>query len=218
MQCEFVVKLDCDVELPIDYFQRLLARFAADDKLGIAAGAYLEAKGDQWIPVSSPQYHACGASKVVRAKCFDEIGGFTLGRGWDTIDEIRAQMAGWKTQQFQDIAFRHLKREGSAAGSLRTNMMWGEIYYLTGGGIGFFVLKCIYRSLRGRPFGIAGLFMLVGFVRFVLRGAQRMVSDKERIFYRRLLNRRIMDSVRKLIISLAGLTPHGRSARSSGSL
>jgi biofilm PGA synthesis N-glycosyltransferase PgaC len=39
---QFVVKLDCDVKLPPDYFELLLARFAEDPELGIASGIYLE--------------------------------------------------------------------------------------------------------------------------------------------------------------------------------
>ena len=39
---DFMVKLDCDVELPPDYFARLLVKFQEDDNLGIASGVYLE--------------------------------------------------------------------------------------------------------------------------------------------------------------------------------
>src|SRR5260370_24766428 len=129
---DFVVKLDCDLDLPPDYFERLMARFHLDDRLGIASGGYLEQKQDRWSLVRMPAYHAAGASKMMRRSCFEDIQGFIPSRGWDTVDEIRAQIAGWKTRHFDDLKFWHLKQDGSGLGVLRTNMMHGEISYLMG--------------------------------------------------------------------------------------
>ena len=39
---DVVVKLDADVSLEPDYFERLLAAFAADPQLGIASGTCFE--------------------------------------------------------------------------------------------------------------------------------------------------------------------------------
>src|SRR5262245_21108561 len=132
---DFVVKLDCDLHLPTDYFERLLAEFQRDPELGIVSGLCMEKKGQFWYPSSGPSYHAVGASKVLRAACFNDIGGFVPSRGWDTVDEIRARMAGWRTRHLEDVKFYHLKPEGSGIGFMRTHAMHGEIYYLTGGGL-----------------------------------------------------------------------------------
>ena len=196
---DFIVKLDCDVQLPPDYFERLLARFDEDASLGIASGVYLEAKGDSWAAVPMPEYHAAGASKVIRAECFREIGGFIAHRGWDTIDEIRAHMAGWKTCHFSDIAFSHLRTEGSAAGSLETNRMHGEIYYLTGGNGLFLLLKVLHRCWSGRPIILAGLTMLVGFLRPLLSGVPRAVTPEEARVYRQILNRRLAERMSRIV-------------------
>src|SRR5215471_7263336 len=126
---DFVVKLDCDLDLPPDYFQQLVTRFQSDSRLGIASGVYLETKQDRWAVVKMPPYHAAGASKMIRRSCFEEIQGFIASPGWDTVDEIKAQVAGWTTSHFEDLHFYHLKPEGSGIGKLRTNLMHGEIYY-----------------------------------------------------------------------------------------
>jgi biofilm PGA synthesis N-glycosyltransferase PgaC len=199
MPFDFVVKLDCDVELPLDYFERLLLRFDQDETLGIASGTYLEAEGDRWIAVPMPEYHAAGASKIARADCFRQIGGFIPHRGWDTIDEIRADMAGWKTCHFPDITFRHLRTEGSAAGPLETNRMHGQIYYLTGGNSLFLLLKVLHRCWHGRPFILGGFMMLVGFLQPLLSGAPRAVTDEEARSYRRILNRRLAERMSKIV-------------------
>ena len=92
----YVVKLDGDLRLPIDYFQRLLTRMSMRERCGIASGVYCEDTGSGWLPVRMPPYHAAGASKTVRRECFEAIGGFVARKGWDTVDEIRAGLLGWR--------------------------------------------------------------------------------------------------------------------------
>ena len=198
IEFDYIVKLDCDVELPFDYFATLLSRFQ-DPRLGIASGIYVEPKGDAWVPVSMPEYHAAGASKVVRSECFRQIGGFIPDRGWDTIDEIRAHMAGWNTCHFPDIVFRHLRNEGSAAGQLETNRMHGYIYYLTGGSTLFLTLKVLHRCWFGTPFLLGGVMMLLGYLWPLLSGVPRAVTDDEARLYRRMLNRRLTERMSRIL-------------------
>jgi glycosyltransferase involved in cell wall biosynthesis len=188
---DFVVKLDGDLDLPPDYFERLIGKFQDDDTLGIASGVFLEQPRNRWISVPMPEYHAAGASKMVRSRCFQDIGGFVSNIGWDTIDEIRAQTRGWKTAHFKELRFYHLKPEGSGLGYIRTNSIHGEIYYLTGGGKLFFALKVLHRMIFGRAFLLGGLAMLGGFLKASASKRPRLVSDREAKFYRELLNARI---------------------------
>jgi glycosyltransferase involved in cell wall biosynthesis len=189
---ELVVKLDCDVDLPLHYFEQLLMRFEQDEKLGIASGVYREQNAQGWHEIAMPEYHAAGASKVIRAACFAEIGGFVPSRGWDTVDEIRAQVMGWRTTHFTDLVFEHLKPEGTGIGFLRTNVMHGEIFYLTGGGALFLFFKTLHRLWTGRPCILAALAMLYGFVKKWIAGSPRLVSKEEARHYRSLLNHRIL--------------------------
>jgi len=189
---DFVVKLDCDLDIPEKYFETLIGRFQADPKLGIASGIYLEEQRQTWRPVKMPKYHAAGCSKMVRGECFRQIGGFIPNRGWDTVDEIRARAMNWKTCHFEDIAIRHLKPEGTGIGARRTNLMLGHIYYLTGGGTLFFLIKCLHRLVFGKPIVLGGIAMFVGFMQARMKGERRLVSDREAFLYRRLLNERIL--------------------------
>lgn len=189
---EFIVKLDGDLELPGDYFERLLVRMAADPRWGIASGVYCEEQADgRWLPVAMPAYHAAGASKVVRRACFERIGGFVPRKGWDTVDEIRAGLAGWRTGHFDDLQFRHLKPEGASLGTLATHRFHGEIYYETGGGAGFLLVKALHRALTGSPRGLSGAAMLWGYAQAAGRGRPRLVNDEEARWYRALLRRRL---------------------------
>lgn len=194
---DFIVKLDCDLRFDKDYFKKIIAHFTRDDRLGIASGVYLENRTGSWVPVKMPLYHAAGACKVVRRKCFEQIGGFIPNRGWDTVDEIKAQAAGWKTRHFAHLHFYHLKNEGSGIGWRRTNEMLGEIFYRTGGSKLFFILKVTHKMLIGKPFMLSGLMMLYGFMRQLVRRNTLLVSKDEARFYKRLLNRRIFSRFRR---------------------
>ena len=190
---EFVVKLDCDLELPAHYFEQLLRKFDADPRLGIASGIYLEQRGGTWIPVGMPDYHAAGALKMVRRTCFEEIGGFASARGWDTVDEIKALARGWRTTHFPELKVLHLKDEGSGVGFLKMSKMSGEIHYVTGGGPFFFTAKFLQRLLFGRPVVLGSLAMLTGYLQCVATRRAKLVDRQEQSFYRRLLNRRLVD-------------------------
>jgi poly-beta-1,6-N-acetyl-D-glucosamine synthase len=195
---EFVVKLDGDVLLCNDYFEKILEKFDKDECLGIASGAYLEDHGKGWRPVKLPLYHAAGASKIIRKKCFKSIGGFCESIGWDTVDEIKAQYLGWRTRHFPEIKFFHLKNEGSGMGNIKTSVMHGEIFYLTGGRLLFFILKFVKRAVFGRPLLISGIMMLHGYLKSMLTRKNLLVSKEEAEKYNQLLAGRFYQGMGKL--------------------
>lgn len=196
---DFIVKLDCDLKFAPDYFEQLLARFHAAPNLGIASGVYLERNGSGWVEVKMPRYHASGASKMIRAKCYADIGGFPLSPGWDSADEIKAQMKGWKTGHFSELRFYHLRREGSASGVWGSGMLHGRIYYVTGGGPLFFLFKFGHRLFTSRPGFRGAIAMLFGYVKAYAIQQKRLVTEVEARFYRRQLNRRLFEGFHKML-------------------
>jgi poly-beta-1,6-N-acetyl-D-glucosamine synthase len=196
LQFEIVVKLDTDLELPPDYFERLLSKFALNKRLGIASGVYYEKSNTGLQMIQMPSYHAAGASKAIRRECFEQIGGFVPTAGWDTLDEIRAQMKGWETRHYEDIPFHHLRPEGSAIGLLRTFETNGRTYYMLGGGWFFFLLKCLRYALIAKPFLRGGVEMMKGYMRSLLSKESRAVNHEEARHYRATLRKRLFRSPR----------------------
>jgi len=188
---DYLVKLDLDLVLPPDYFEKLLSRFERDRKLGIASGVYLEFWNGKWEAVHMPAYHAAGCSKVMRRECFEAIGGYCPDIGWDSIDEIRARARGWNTGHFADLQFQHLRQEGRGVGLLRNWKKNGVAYYLMGGGFWLLLLKVGYRMLVTKPVIFGGLAILWGYLSCVLKGRKRLVTDEEASLYRRLLRSRL---------------------------
>jgi glycosyltransferase involved in cell wall biosynthesis len=196
---DFIVKLDGDLRFDEDYFERLLSQFIINNKLGIASGIYLEETAQLWEPIAMPGYHTAGASKVVRRECFEQIGGFIARRGWDTVDEIRAQARGWETRHFREIKFYHLRKEGTGMGQIHTNVMHGEIFFRTGGSFPFFIIKALHRMLRGKPFFMAGAAMIYGYMAALLQRQELLVNAMEARAYRRLLHRRLRGGMKRLL-------------------
>jgi biofilm PGA synthesis N-glycosyltransferase PgaC len=192
LRWDFVVKFDGDLSFDKDYFEKLLAQFSSDPQLGIASGVYLETRdGVNWGEIEMPAYHAAGASKMIRRSCWEQIGGFIAARGWDTVDEIRAMTRGWRTGHFRELQMKHWKVEGTGIGHARTKAMQGEIYYLTGGGNLFFLLKVLYQ-MKSKPFVVGGLAMLWGCFHAALCRRKRLVTNDEAKYYRALLNGRLL--------------------------
>ncbi len=191
---DFLVKLDADLILPHDYFERLLEEFHRDPRLGISSGVYFEGHGRSRRVVEMPTYHAAGAAKMIRKECFDQIGGFVCDAGWDTVDEIRAQWMGWNTRHIKDLAFRHLKPEGSRRGWFPTLLMHGEVFHRTGGGPLFVLVKAMNRS-RSKPWLLAGCLILTGYIRACCRRLPPLVTEAEARFYRRQLHCRLRDGI-----------------------
>jgi len=195
---DFVVKLDADLELPSDYFERMLGEFDRDPLLGIASGVFDEMHDGVKCTVKMPEYHAAGASKIVRRQCLLDIGGFPLSPGWDTADEIKAQARGWRTRHFPQIHFMHLRPEGQAIGLLRTSSDHGKMYYAYGGGPVFLLFKAIRRMVFGKPLVLGGVALFFGYVNAAIRNQSRLVSKAEANLYRKLLNSQVSAHLTKL--------------------
>jgi glycosyltransferase involved in cell wall biosynthesis len=189
---DFIVKLDCDLSFEPNYFEALLSKFNDGERLGIASGVYLEKdNADLWKRVSMPSYHAAGACKVVRNKCFKEIEGFIASAGWDTVDEIKAMSRGWKTGHFVDLEMKHHKREGSGIGMIRTSVMHGEISYLIRSSKFFFLIKVIHR-IGTKPFVLGAVALLWGYFNAMWERKLPLVNPSEARCYNSLLLGRLM--------------------------
>lgn len=182
---DIVVMLDGDVGFDRDYFERLLAAMEGDPKLGIAGGRALEPHRDgSWGLVRIPSYHVHGATKVYRLACLDDIGPLIPGPGWDTVDVIRARLAGWKTLSLRDVRFRHLRVTGKASGRLSNLRIKGLAAYRIGYLPAFALLRAIRNMVRP-PFVIGGIAFFVGFLEGYRLRPSRLLEPDEIAGFRR---------------------------------
>lgn len=73
---DVIVKLDADLILPDNYFEKILEIFQNEQKVGLAGGVIYNKIGDKIIQEGKIDYHIRGAFKSYRKECFLDIGGF----------------------------------------------------------------------------------------------------------------------------------------------
>ncbi len=181
---DFIVKMDADMTFDNNYFEEIFKRFAHDPKLGIAGGWFYVREGSKTYPEDHPEFHVRGGSKVYRSECWEDIGGFVFKLGYDTIDEIKANMRGWRTKSFKDIMVIHKRKTGDSHGTVKEPAYRGKICYLVGYHPLFMALKSIKRMFR-RPYLIGGVAQLMSFLACYLTKRERSINEKEFIKYLR---------------------------------
>ncbi len=186
-----LAKLDGDMELPPEYFRRILAEFAADPELGMAGGLRRELVRGRWRLEQIPtEYHVNGALKCWSLPCFEAIGGIEERLSWDVIDETRARMHGFRTRTFEDLVTIHHRPWASADGTLRGRARYGASAYIAR----FPAYWVLARSLKvatARPEVLSGLAFVYGYARAALRRTPR-VEDRE---FRRAVRRELRGRV-----------------------
>src|SRR5690554_5267616 len=89
---DFIVKLDADLILPENYFERIIEIFAQNPNAGMAGGkAFIEKDGSWVLENLTDDDHIRGAFKSYRKNCFLQIGKLKAQMGWDTVDELLAR-------------------------------------------------------------------------------------------------------------------------------
>lgn len=167
---EVVVKLDADVSMDPDYFERLLGEFAVDEALGIASGTALEWQDGEWRPRFGTGTSVWGAARAYRRACFTAVSPLVERMGWDSVDEHKAQLAGWRTRTLPGLSFRHHRAEGARDESQYG--AWhrqGELAYYLGYRPSYLALRTVYH-LRRSP---AAVGLVAGYLRSLVRRGER---------------------------------------------
>lgn len=181
---DYVVKLDGDLKLPPDFFEKIFCECDKNPRLGIASGVSYIQKNQQWEPERAARGYTYGETKVYRKKCFEEIGGLMRWMGWDGIDHIKAVMHGWEASSFSHIIFYHLRPEGRGTGALKANYERGLGCYFMGYHPIFFFLRAI-KTMRSAPYIVGGLTMMFGYVKSRLAKSNQISDPKFIAFLRK---------------------------------
>jgi poly-beta-1,6-N-acetyl-D-glucosamine synthase len=185
-----VGKLDADVELPTEYFERLLERFDREPLLGVAGGGLLERGRGGWRLAKVPAYHVRGALKLYSRECFAAIGGVEERLGWDTIDETYARMEGFTTRSFPELSARHHRPVATRGGTLRGRARHGQCAYILRYGGWWASLRSL-KVACSRPYGLSGVAFLYGYVRTAVRREDRVEDERFRRFVAKELRGRL---------------------------
>lgn len=190
---DVVVKLDADVSFAPDYFERQLGAFARDSALGISSGTCLEQDlAGEWRPIPVARGHVRGAVRAYRRECLSQVLPLPERVGWDGIDEIKANVLGWRTEMLPDPSFFHHRALGSRDGSRTAR--WkaqGSAAHFMGYRWWYLVLRAVHHSRRDP----AALAMIGSYLGAALRQeAQHADPDVRRALRERQSFRALVES------------------------
>lgn len=177
---EFLGKLDGDVQVPGDYYQRLIEAFAEDPRLGIASGACLVPSGKGFRLEKNIPVHTRGPCKVYRRACLEEIGGLVPTLGWDGLDGYMARQKGWRTRTIAGLKVIHLRPTHGGHG-FRGALRDGRGAYCQHYRASYLLARAAVNLFRP-PYLLRGIGILAGYLGARLRGEER-VEDPELVEY-----------------------------------
>jgi glycosyltransferase involved in cell wall biosynthesis len=201
---EILVNVDADISMEPDYFDRLLAKFDADPKLGIASGSAFELERGEWRQRFVTDTTVWGASRAYRWACLQELLPFEERIAWDGVDELKANARGWRTTAFEELPFRHHRREGERDGtSWRARRNQGEAAHFLGYRTWYLVVRALWHARR-EP---AALAMIWGYASAAIKREPQSPDRAARAFLQR------RQSLRNL--RLRALEATGRRSRTA---
>ncbi|MCI5133607.1 MAG: glycosyltransferase family 2 protein [Candidatus Electrothrix sp. AW2] len=180
---EYLVKLDADLSFDANYFSSCFDEFYNNPRLGIGGGVISSLVNNKLITegLNDPKFHVRGATKIYRRQCWDEIGGLHKTTGWDTIDELKANMLHWQTYSFPHIHLTQLKETGTSDGVWKNWIKNGRANYIAGYHPLFMMFKVIKRCFQ-KPYGGISSALAIGYFSLLFKKAER-VDDEALIRY-----------------------------------
>ena len=110
---DIIVKLDADLILPPNYFEKIVQRFSSAPRIGMVGGFAYILKEKEWcLENLTNKDHIRGAFKAYKIDCFKEIGGLKPAMGWDTVDELLCNYYEWEIITLPELKVKHLKPTG----------------------------------------------------------------------------------------------------------
>jgi glycosyltransferase involved in cell wall biosynthesis len=180
---DIIVKLDADLIMPNNYFERIQSIFEKDSTIGMAGGfAYIEKNGDWILENLTDKDHIRGAFKAYRKKCFEQIGNLKPAMGWDTVDELLCKFYDWKVVTDSSLKVKHLKPTG-ANYNKTARYKQGEAFYTLGYG---FIITAIASAklalMKRKP--LLFLDYVQGFMKAKAAQTPLLVTPKQAKFIR----------------------------------
>jgi len=187
LEYDVMGNLDADVSFEPDYMEFVLAKFAADPKLGVGGTPFTEVGGyDSTRDSFEGENYVAGPCQLFRRQCWLEIGGYVpnAAGGVDWIAVMTARMRGWTVRAFPEKRFHHHRSMGTAERGIHASMFsYGEKDYYLGGSPLWQLFRCAYRMLKP-PYLTGGLMLLAGYVSAALRRMPRAVGPELMRFHR----------------------------------
>jgi biofilm PGA synthesis N-glycosyltransferase PgaC len=159
---EFVVKLDADLSFDQDFFHNIFSAFKRNPKLGIASGLVIDKDSSKAYKVYEENTY--GANKIYRKSCFNLISPIEEIKGWDLLDNIKAQSVGFDTLVLRTEKVLHLKPMDSVIGKKRESFLKGYFAAYLHYKKSFLIVK-VTREMFEKPYFLGGFMYFLGYLK-----------------------------------------------------
>ncbi len=171
---DFIVKLDADLTLPMNYFEEVTNAFIKDSSIGICGGYCIHNINNKWIREKSADYHIRGAFKAIRRECWEDIGGFKEVLGWDGLDEMSAFQRGWSSANLK-VRVIHHRQTAISYNKLELAKKTGKANYANGGNLFLAMIRTLVRIPK-KPYLIFAWKFFMGYLNAYLKKERKNVS------------------------------------------
>ena len=191
---DFIVKLDADLTLPINYFEEVIKCFEMNPKIGLCGGyCVLEDKGNL-VPESYTDDHVRGAFKAYRRECFNTMGGLKEIWSWDGIDESAIAFHGWELKVLP-FAVIHHRPTSKEYNMLKFSFKTGrEMYKERIEFVSLLIISAIY--LFRKPIIIGSLLFLIGYFVSWIKQEDKVIDKYLGDYIRNYRYKKIADNFR----------------------
>ena len=187
---DFIVKLDADLVLPENYFEKVSIAFQENSNVGLCGGYCVTEKKGRLTKERTAKNHIRGAIKAYRKQCIEDIGGLKPVLGWDALDEMTASYLGWEIKQLP-LEVTHLRETNREYKPLLHRFHSGMMYSRMGYGAFLSLCKAIFYVFN-KPYMLGGLAFAIGFITALIRG-EKDIEDKDlRRFVKKFKYNRIL--------------------------
>ena len=190
----FIGNLDADVSFRADYFEKLLAEFENNPRLGLGGGFICEEKRGVFVSRdTNSEKSVAHAVQLFRRECFESIGGYLPLKygGPDWCAEIMVSMRKWDVFSFPKLEVNHHRPTTSAEGFLRGAFRSGLMDYSMGSHPIFEIMKC-FRRIITRPIILAASFRIIGYLYGIIKNEPRQVRAEVTEYLRSIQINRVI--------------------------
>lgn len=151
---DYIMKLDADVSLAYDYFEKLSDGFVRETDIlgGVIAGVSKEQSS--YVP---------GPVKLYSSRALQLVRNLPIATGFDVMDEVLCSKNGLKVQVFPEARFFLNRPIGFSQGKLHGRYRNGVVCKWTGYAPEYFLLH-LFRYIFRPPYLVGSLWMFAGFL------------------------------------------------------
>ena len=161
---DYLVKLDGDLSFDPDYFEDVLRNSNRIQPWESVAGSSAMCSTESCRLNRIQPFMFEGQQRFTSVACWEQIRSLIRAPGWDTIDEVKANMLGWRTRSFENLKLVHYRFTGAANGAWQNSIKngRGKLYIRI-----TTRCSCCFKSIKRlveKPYLVVSAGLLCGFV------------------------------------------------------